>query len=343
MPSNPKVLFKFGTRAQYNALETKLENALYFLTDTGELYRGNVPFGQAHVYSGARLTDETDATCITRLVGQNTLVFNDLAIVTNADNSVDSFIYANNAWIRLNERASSSAIATQVATLEGQVSNLETLLNGTPADPEQGTPAVLGLTDRVSSLETQLNSLTGAFHFKGAVADINTVVNPSEGDVYQVGSDEYAWNGTSWVLLGGEFDLSNYVTSTEFETAVGNLEDLIGQPASTQEVIDDVTGEPTTVTTPATGIYADLAENAADIIPTFDGTVSGLVPVAASTFTQAEKASLFMNALGNWVTVSSSGGQGSYVGPDGTVYNTVEEYVTNMISENELVWQSIDE
>ena len=40
-----KVIFKFGTRAEYNALVTKQANALYFLLDTHELYRGEVPFG----------------------------------------------------------------------------------------------------------------------------------------------------------------------------------------------------------------------------------------------------------------------------------------------------------
>lgn len=31
------VVFKYGTRAQYDALAEKASNALYFLTDTGEL------------------------------------------------------------------------------------------------------------------------------------------------------------------------------------------------------------------------------------------------------------------------------------------------------------------
>lgn len=39
------VIFKFGTRAQYDALATKDSNALYWLIDTHELYRGDVLFG----------------------------------------------------------------------------------------------------------------------------------------------------------------------------------------------------------------------------------------------------------------------------------------------------------
>ncbi len=39
-----KVLFYTATAAQYNALQTKNENALYFLTDTGEFYKGATRF-----------------------------------------------------------------------------------------------------------------------------------------------------------------------------------------------------------------------------------------------------------------------------------------------------------
>jgi hypothetical protein len=36
-----RVLFKVGARADYVALEEKASNALYFLVDTGELYKGS--------------------------------------------------------------------------------------------------------------------------------------------------------------------------------------------------------------------------------------------------------------------------------------------------------------
>lgn len=39
-----KVLFYTATSEQYNALATKDENALYFITDTGELYKGAVRY-----------------------------------------------------------------------------------------------------------------------------------------------------------------------------------------------------------------------------------------------------------------------------------------------------------
>lgn len=39
------VLFKTGTRAQFDALATKNESTLYWLTDTQELYKGDVRYG----------------------------------------------------------------------------------------------------------------------------------------------------------------------------------------------------------------------------------------------------------------------------------------------------------
>lgn len=347
--TNAKVIFKFGTRAQYDSLASKLENALYFLTDTGELYRGSVPFGQAHVYSGTRLAEETDNICIARLLGENTAVANDLVIITNLDNTVDTFIYSNNAWIQLNSRAESSTIAaldTRLDTVEDSVGDLESLLYGTPADVENDIPAIPGIVNRVSDLETTINALNGAFHFKGVVADLEAleaISSPANGDVYQVGTDEYAWNGTAWVRLGGEFDLSNYVTTQDLNDAVGDLEALIGHAATTREDTDPETGEPVLVPVPATGIYDDLMNHAADIIPLFNGSVAGLVPVATGNLDNAAKANLFMNALGNWVNVNTSGGQTIYTDPENNTYTSVEEYVTYMLEHHNLEWSAIAE
>lgn len=41
-----QILFYTGTKAQFDALAAKNENALYFLTDVNRLYKGAVPFSQ---------------------------------------------------------------------------------------------------------------------------------------------------------------------------------------------------------------------------------------------------------------------------------------------------------
>jgi hypothetical protein len=67
-----------------------------------------------------------------------------------------------------------------------------------------------------------------AYHFKGSVntyADLATIVNPSQGDVYDVKENgkNYAWTGTEWDDLGGTVDLSGYYTKTEVDALLENV------------------------------------------------------------------------------------------------------------------------
>ena len=337
-----KVLFKFGTAAQYAALENKLDNALYFLLDTNELYRGEVPFGQAHVFTGNRQANVIDDTvAITAVVNGSPLVHGDIAILRNSDNTYDAFVYGeDNSWYPLGNSASKSAsLATELAVVSGRVSDLESLLNGTPENVQTGDPAIPGLVERVVDLESALSSVGGAFHFKGSKPSYEALLetsNPGEGDVYQVGNDEYAWNGNAWVQLGGLVDLSNYATEDYVDEAIADLEALIGHAAS----VDEETGEPIA----ASGIYAELASNPDAIIPIFNGAIAGLVPVASNTLTTEQKANRFLNALGNWVEVTTAGGQVTYTAPDNTVFYNAEDYVQYMVTNySELYWESMSE
>ena len=80
MPND--VLFKYGTRADYDALKGDVkDNALYFLTDTGELLRGARNLGQANHYEGIRQEGESDAQVITRVVTGLNLIKNDIFVV----------------------------------------------------------------------------------------------------------------------------------------------------------------------------------------------------------------------------------------------------------------------
>lgn len=59
-----KVVFKYGTRAEYDALTSKDSSSLYFLTDTGEIYRGDVGLAQGSHYE----VENTDKKPFTELV-----------------------------------------------------------------------------------------------------------------------------------------------------------------------------------------------------------------------------------------------------------------------------------
>ncbi len=95
--SNNKVLFRFGSRAEYDALpaEQILDNALYFLTDTNELYRGSVPICKAHYYEGSVLqSDADDDDTIARIVGNETPTLNDILVINRANGVKTPYIYA---------------------------------------------------------------------------------------------------------------------------------------------------------------------------------------------------------------------------------------------------------
>lgn len=68
----------------------------------------------------------------------------------------------------------------------------------------------------------------GAFVFRGSVDSYDDLpADATNGDVYQVGDKEYAWNGTEWVLLGFNMDLSDYATIANITTDInlGHLEE----------------------------------------------------------------------------------------------------------------------
>lgn len=185
--------------------------------------------------------------------------------------------------------------------------------------------------------------MPNVFSFKGTKAtliELNAIENPKIGDVYQVDGAEFVWNGSEWVELGTPIDLSNYVTLTDLEDAVGDLETLIGKPSHQEE--DETTGD--LVTVPATGIYDMLANHADQIIPLFNGSIAGLVPVASDELTVEQKAHRFLNALGEWTVISSSGGQNSYTAPDGRSFTNIEDYVSYMVENYaEILWESMSE
>ena len=91
--TNPPVLFKFGTRAEYDANINNIKsNALYFLTDTGELLRGNVNLAQAHYYEAIKADNETETEAINRAVSSAiALVKNDVCVVKKLISGTDNY------------------------------------------------------------------------------------------------------------------------------------------------------------------------------------------------------------------------------------------------------------
>ena len=130
-----------------------------------------------------------------------------------------------------------AAVATKAeqAELEGvssKVYALETIASAITA--ELGTKAD---ADKVYTKDEVDAKIVGLFHFVGEAASVSEdgtkiVVKGKEivaseanvGEVYQIGDAEYASNGTSWIKLGFNIDISPYATKEEVAVAVNELE-----------------------------------------------------------------------------------------------------------------------
>lgn len=96
------VVFKYGTREQYDGLAEKAENALYFLQDTGEIYHGSVNLARGSHYEGTREGNETDNEVIARVLGEHVAVKDDIFVIKTliaADKyAYTSFVYDGVNW-----------------------------------------------------------------------------------------------------------------------------------------------------------------------------------------------------------------------------------------------------
>lgn len=101
------VVFKYGTRAQYDGLAEKAENALYFLQDTGEIYHGAVNLARGSHYEGVRAEGENDNAVIARVLGEHVAVKDDIFVIktliaTDKDGEAKyaytSFVYDGANW-----------------------------------------------------------------------------------------------------------------------------------------------------------------------------------------------------------------------------------------------------
>lgn len=123
------------------------------------------------------------------------------------------------------EQAELEEVSSKVYALETIASAITNEL-GTKAD-----------ADKVYTKDEVDAKIVGLFHFVGEAQSVSEdgtkiVVKGEEivaseanvGEVYQIGDAEYASNGTSWIKLGFNIDLSPYATKEEVAVAVNELE-----------------------------------------------------------------------------------------------------------------------
>lgn len=123
------------------------------------------------------------------------------------------------------EQADLEEVSAKADALEAIASAITVEL-GTKAD-----------ADKVYTKDEVDAKIVGLFHFVGEAQSVSEdgtkiVAKGAEivaseanvGEVYQIGDAEYASNGTSWIKLGFNIDLSPYATKEEVAVAVNELE-----------------------------------------------------------------------------------------------------------------------
>lgn len=243
----------FGTSANYEALETKLDGAIYFLSDTRQIARGSVKYSQE-----AQIVSELPGSGIRGYIYFNTtngiayiyngsefkaigvVTISDIGAAEDADvpnvGAVKNYVAAQVAagvankvdkvaGKQLSTEDYTTAEKTKLGTYPENYSTVTALIDA-KADPSD-------ITDALNNYYTKGEvdgKVASVFTYKGTKATEGELPQSDQkvGDVWHVdaGSKEFAWDGTQWEELGGVIDLSGYYTKGEVDTELAKKADL---------------------------------------------------------------------------------------------------------------------
>lgn len=227
-----KVSYKQGTKATYLGLSERLPSALYFCTDTLELFKGD------DLYSdGLRVVDSFAELPAFQVAADGILYF-------CADSGCGYTLNkARNAWLQvvfgvdqetleINESGLMQVKAVPVGKITGLDEYIGTIVEkavgdldigvATPDKPGAVKPSsdfvvgadgtmslapieiskVDGLEDRLSNVE---KAQVGGVHYRGSVETVEDLPKDAkQGDLYEVKEDnsEWCWNGEQWFEYG---------------------------------------------------------------------------------------------------------------------------------------------
>lgn len=202
----PVVSYKQGTKAQYLGLVSRDPYALYWCTDTKELFKGDDLYTD-----GLRVVNNKASLPSFEVAAEGKVYFcadtgSAFVLNTTRNNWIQVLAGVDGTTIRINE------------------SGLLEVIGGTGSDP--GVAGQLAeLAQRVTDLEA---IVAGGTNFKGQVD--NAAALPQEGnkpgDIYQTTDDnkQYIWDGDEWKEYGSSLTLTNDLINTnQFQILEGKL------------------------------------------------------------------------------------------------------------------------
>jgi len=179
------VLFKVGTRAQFEAIVTKSETTLYWLSDTQELYKGDVLFGKGALASeeAAGLLSAEDYKKLKELIATGGAV--ELTPV--------------NGSIVIKDKK----IGVGLSAVEGNMLSIKD--DGLFAASVDLTDVQNRLTAVEGSIAQLQEDIVGGIRYKGTVETVDDLPDDAkQGDLYEVTADgsEWCYNGEKWFEYG---------------------------------------------------------------------------------------------------------------------------------------------
>lgn len=125
---------------------------------------------------------------------------------TNETTRSNAFEVSNSGEVKVSNIAVTEGVVTPYVKITGTITDDTYATNKKYVDTK-----VEEESERAQAAEDEIRTLaSSAFHFKGSKDSYDELpkTGNTQGDVWQVGDKEYAWNGTTWVELGFNIDLS---------------------------------------------------------------------------------------------------------------------------------------
>lgn len=215
-----KVLYKKGLKETYLGLKERSANALYFCTDSKELYKGNDLYTD-----GLRIVDSYEALPVPTAAADGKLYFcedtgNGYVLNAARDGWTPVFYGFDGETIGLNDNGLLSVKAVPIGSVMGLADELERIekevvAGGVKPGPEfeLGEDGSLELKaveiSKITGLEERLTAIeqaaVGGVHYKGSVSTVEDLPKDAkQGDLYEVKGDnsEWCWNGEQWFEYG---------------------------------------------------------------------------------------------------------------------------------------------
>lgn len=259
-----KVSYKQGTKATYLGLSEHLSTALYFCTDTRELFKGD------DLYSdGLRLVANYESLPAFAVAADGILYFCEDSgcgyVLNQTRTGWISVVHGvDNETLEVGEKGLMRVRAVPVSKVTDFESAVETIVERAVGNlqPEIDVATVekagivkpgpdftitddgtLGLADipmdKVTGLTARLSNIeaaqVGGVHYRGSVATFEDLPESAEqGDLYEVAADnsEWCWNGEKWFEYGKTTNLAPIATAQvdedQFEIDADKVLHLIG-------------------------------------------------------------------------------------------------------------------